>query len=59
MTLVRPGVQLTDDSAGPPPMITAMKKHLDGLGYDKPRTVSKKDDQVFCFWVGQEGWFEG
>jgi len=34
---------------GPPPMITAMKKHLDTLGYEKPRTVSKKDDQVFCF----------
>lgn len=34
---------------GPPPMMTAMKKHLDALGYEKPRTVSKKDDQVFMF----------
>jgi len=34
---------------GPPPMMTAMKKHLDTLGYEKPRTVSKKDDQVFMF----------
>lgn len=36
-------------STGPPPMMTAMKKHLDTLGYEKPRTVSKKDDQVFMF----------
>ena len=36
-------------TAGPPPMITAKTKHLDTLGYEKPRTVSKKDDQVFCF----------
>jgi cytochrome-b5 reductase len=34
---------------GPPPMINACKKHLDELGYDKPRTVSKMEDQVFCF----------
>jgi len=34
---------------GPPPMMTAMKKNLDTLGYEKPRTVSKKDDQVFMF----------
>jgi cytochrome-b5 reductase len=34
---------------GPPPMMTAMKKHLDTLGYEKPRTVSKKEDQVFMF----------
>lgn len=26
----------------PPQMMTAMKKHLDVLGYEKPRTVSKK-----------------
>lgn len=30
-------------------MINAMKKHLDELGYEKPRTVSKLEDQVFCF----------
>ncbi len=34
---------------GPPPMINAMKKHLEELGYEKPRTVSKLEDQVFCF----------
>ncbi|KAL7010359.1 NADH-cytochrome b5 reductase [Cystobasidiomycetes sp. EMM_F5] len=34
---------------GPPPMMTAMKKHLDAIGYEKPRTVSKKEDQVFMF----------
>jgi len=34
---------------GPPPMLTAMKKHLDDLGYPAPRTVSKLADQVFLF----------
>ncbi|PWN50335.1 ferredoxin reductase-like protein [Violaceomyces palustris] len=34
---------------GPPPMITAMKKHLSELGYPAPRPVSKLPDQVFCF----------
>lgn len=34
---------------GPPPMINAMKKHLEELGFDKPNTVSKLPDQVFCF----------
>lgn len=34
---------------GPPPMIDACKKHLDALGYQKPRAVSKMEDQVFCF----------
>ncbi|CDO72313.1 hypothetical protein BN946_scf184977.g10 [Trametes cinnabarina] len=34
---------------GPPPMITAMKKHLAELNYPAPRTVSKLEDQVFCF----------
>ncbi|CAE6394875.1 unnamed protein product [Rhizoctonia solani] len=31
---------------GPPPMLNAMKKHLDDLGYPAPRTVSKLVDQV-------------
>ncbi|KAI0824233.1 NADH-cytochrome b5 reductase [Trametes gibbosa] len=31
---------------GPPPMITAMKKHLAELSYAAPRTVSKLEDQV-------------
>lgn len=34
---------------GPPPMLDACKKHLDALGYQKPRAVSKMEDQVFCF----------
>jgi len=34
---------------GPPPMITAMKGHLDTLKYPPPRTVSKADDPVFVF----------
>ncbi|EPQ32335.1 uncharacterized protein PFL1_00531 [Pseudozyma flocculosa PF-1] len=34
---------------GPPPMINAMKKHLSELNYQAPRTVSKMEDQVFCF----------
>ncbi|KAK0519133.1 NADH-cytochrome b5 reductase [Tilletia horrida] len=34
---------------GPPPMINAMKKHLEALKFDPPRTVSKLPDQVFCF----------
>ncbi|CAO1614850.1 unnamed protein product [Parajaminaea phylloscopi] len=34
---------------GPPPMIDACKKHLDELGFAKPRAVSKMEDQVFCF----------
>ncbi|KAI0778114.1 NADH-cytochrome b5 reductase [Trametes elegans] len=34
---------------GPPPMITAMKKYLDELKYPAPRTISKLEDQVFCF----------
>lgn len=34
---------------GPPPMMNACKKHLEELGYDKPRAVSKMEDQVFLF----------
>lgn len=34
---------------GPPPMLSAMKKHLEALGYEAPRTISKLPDQVFCF----------
>jgi cytochrome-b5 reductase len=34
---------------GPPPMMTAMKKHLSVLKYQEPRTISKLDDQVFLF----------
>jgi len=34
---------------GPPPMMTAMKKHLNDLNYPAPRAVSKLVDQVFLF----------
>ncbi|WPH03219.1 Hypothetical protein R9X50_00609600 [Acrodontium crateriforme] len=34
---------------GPPPMISAMKKACESLGYDKARPVAKLDDQVFGF----------
>jgi cytochrome-b5 reductase len=34
---------------GPPPMISAMKKATEGLGYTKARPVSKLEDQVFAF----------
>lgn len=34
---------------GPPPMVSAMKKATESLGYEKPRPVSKLVDQVFCF----------
>lgn len=34
---------------GPPPMVSAMKKATESLGYTKARPVSKLDDQVFCF----------
>ncbi|KAK0511729.1 hypothetical protein JMJ35_006302 [Cladonia borealis] len=42
-----PGMKLL--MCGPPPMISAMKKAADSLGYEKPRPVSKLVDQVFCF----------
>lgn len=34
---------------GPPPMVSALKKATESLGYEKARPVSKLDDQVFCF----------
>ncbi|KAF2867335.1 hypothetical protein BDV95DRAFT_502705 [Massariosphaeria phaeospora] len=34
---------------GPPPMVSAIKKATEGLGYAKARPVSKLEDQVFCF----------
>lgn len=30
-------------------MVSAMKKAAESLGFDKPRPVSKLEDQVFCF----------
>ncbi|RDW59705.1 NADH-cytochrome b5 reductase-2 [Coleophoma cylindrospora] len=34
---------------GPPPMISAMKKASEGLGFKKAKPVSKLEDQVFAF----------
>ncbi|KAJ7275325.1 NADH-cytochrome b5 reductase [Mycena haematopus] len=34
---------------GPPPMLTAMKKHLDELQWPAPRSISKLADKVFLF----------
>lgn len=34
---------------GPPPMVSALKKATEGLGFQKARPVSKLEDQVFCF----------
>jgi len=34
---------------GPPPMVSAMKKAVTSLDYEKPRLLSKLEDQVFCF----------
>ncbi|KAF5094747.1 hypothetical protein D0Z00_003412 [Geotrichum galactomycetum] len=34
---------------GPPPMVAAMKKATEAVGYDKTNVVSKAEDQVFVF----------
>ncbi|KAH8928658.1 ferredoxin reductase-like protein [Atractiella rhizophila] len=34
---------------GPPPMMSAMKKHLEDIGFPKAKTISKMEDQVFVF----------
>lgn len=34
---------------GPPPMISAMSKNCEALGYEKSRTISRLEDQVFKF----------
>ncbi|KAJ9645692.1 NADH-cytochrome b5 reductase [Coniosporium tulheliwenetii] len=38
-----------DPDLRPAPMVSAMKKATESLGYEKPRPVSKLQDQVFCF----------
>jgi cytochrome-b5 reductase len=48
-TFPKPSDDIKVMLCGPPPMINAMKKHLEELGYDKPNTVSKLHDQVFSF----------
>lgn len=47
--LPAPGPDMKLLMCGPPPMISAMKKAVESLGYEKPRPVSKLSDQVFCF----------
>lgn len=44
-----PGPDMKLLICGPPPMVSAMKKATESLGYSKARPVSKLDDQVFCF----------
>ncbi|CAG8609707.1 4722_t:CDS:2 [Paraglomus brasilianum] len=34
---------------GPGPMVSVMKKHCETLGYEKPRAISKLEDQTFAF----------
>ena len=34
---------------GPPPMVSAMKKATEAVGFDKAKVVSDADDQVFVF----------
>lgn len=47
--LPAPGPDMKLLMCGPPPMISAMKKAAESLGYEKARPVSKLPDQVFCF----------
>ena len=44
-----PGQDMKILICGPPPMVSAMKKATEFLGYAKARPVSKLEDQVFCF----------
>jgi cytochrome-b5 reductase len=47
--LPAPGPDMKICICGPPPMVSAMKKATESLGYQKARPVSKLEDQVFCF----------
>jgi cytochrome-b5 reductase len=47
--LPAPGPDMKILICGPPPMVSAMKKATESLGYEKARPVSKLVDQVFCF----------
>jgi cytochrome-b5 reductase len=47
--LPAPGPDMKICICGPPPMVSAMKKATESLGYEKARPVSKLEDQVFCF----------
>lgn len=44
-----PGPDMKILLCGPPPMVSAMKKACESLGYEKARPVSKLEDQVFAF----------
>lgn len=44
-----PGPDMKILICGPPPMVSALKKATESLGYEKARPVSKLPDQVFCF----------
>jgi len=47
--LPAPGPDMKILICGPPPMVSAMKKATESLGYEKARPVSKLQDMVFCF----------
>jgi len=47
--LPKPAADVKVLLCGPPPMISAMKKATEGLGFTKARPVSKLEDQVFAF----------
>jgi cytochrome-b5 reductase len=47
--LPAPGPDMKIMVCGPPPMVAAIKKATESLGYEKARVVSKLADQVFCF----------
>ncbi|KAH7161113.1 hypothetical protein EDB81DRAFT_714248 [Dactylonectria macrodidyma] len=47
--LPRPADDVKVLLCGPPPMVSAMKKVTESLGYQKARPVSKLEDQVFAF----------
>ena len=47
--LPAPGPDVKIFICGPPPMVSALKKATESLGYQKARPVSKLEDQVFCF----------
>ncbi|KAJ6089086.1 hypothetical protein N7499_003933 [Penicillium canescens] len=45
----RPRCRCQDSPLWSSPMVSAMKKSTEALGYTKARPVSKLEDQVFCF----------
>lgn len=47
--LPSPGPDMKILICGPPPMVSALKKATESLGYEKAKPVSKLPDQVFCF----------